>query len=163
MDIDRVKQIARVFLTETYGIELSIPVERNNRLRTTQGRYVIKHDDTPLRIELSGQTLEYGTEGAIIGIVKHECIHYALHQLGKPYQDGSAYFEAELKKHDAPRTGTCFIGKLYTFTCDDCGQVGETWRKQLTLTPEKYRTTCCRDTLTWIGEKIYNGSNELLY
>lgn len=161
MDIKELTQIAKDFLRDAYGLKLTIPLKRNNRLRTTQGRYVMKYNYTPVRIELSGYTLDYGTEEAIIGVLKHECIHYALHQLGKPYKDGTAVFEAELKKHGAPTTGTCFIGKLYTFTCNECGQIGETRRKQLTLTPEKYRTTCCQATLTWLGEKIYNGSSEV--
>ena len=158
MKIEALKDIANDFLLTYYQVPLEIPIERNNRLRTTQGRYVMKHDGTPLRIDLSGSTLDYGTEEAIIGILKHECIHYALHKLNKPYKDGTPIFEAELKKHHAPSTGTCFIGKLYVFTCDACGKVGETWKKQLTKTPEKYRTTCCKARLTWTGEQIYDGS-----
>lgn len=158
MNLLQLIDIAEQFLQTAYQLQLDIPIERNNRLRTTQGRYVVKQDRTPVKIELSGNTLDYGTEEAIIGVLKHECIHYALHQLGKPYKDGNIYFEKELKKHAAPTTGTCFIGKLYTFTCNACGQLGETRRKQLTKTPNKYRTTCCQAKLTLVGEKIYDGS-----
>lgn len=161
MDMERVIQISKAFLLEAYGVQLTIPIERNNRLRSTQGRYVMRRDNTPLRIDISGQTLDYGTEEAIIGIIKHECIHYALHRLGKPYKDGAALFEAELRKHQAPSTGGGFIGKVYLFTCEECGEIGETRRKQLTKTPDKYRTTCCRAKLTLLGEKVYDGSSLL--
>lgn len=160
MNISQLTNIAEQFLQSAYQLPLNIPIERNNRLRTTQGRYVIKHDQTPVKIELSGNTLDYGTKEAIIGVLKHECIHYALHKLKKPYKDGTIYFERELKKHAAPTTGTCYIGKTYTFTCNACGQLSETRRKQLTKTPNKYRTTCCKAKLTLVGEKFYNGSDK---
>lgn len=162
MEIEQVRQIATTFLQRTYGIKLTIPIERNNRLRTTQGRYVMNHNYTPVRIDISGHTLDYGTDEAITGIIKHECIHYALHMLHKPYKDGTDYFEAELKKYGAPATGTCFIGKVYTFTCNNCGKESETRRKQLKLTPKKYLTTCCGAKLTWTGEKIYDGSSKVV-
>lgn len=159
METEKLTKIAEVFLQEHYRLYLDIPIMRNNRLRTTQGRYVTKWDKTPMRIEISGQTLEYGTYDAILGIIKHECIHYALHQLGKPYKDGTALFESELKKHGAPSTKTILIGKSYIFSCNKCGKIGETRRKQLMKTPDKYRTTCCQAKLTCIRERIYDGSN----
>lgn len=158
MEAERLTKLATDFLHRHYEIALNIPIMRNNRLRTTQGRYVTKRDNTPLRMEISGQTLDYGTDDAILGIIKHECIHYALHQLKQPYKDGTALFESELRKHNAPSTRTMLIGKLYTFTCNQCGTIGETRRKQLMKTPEKYRTTCCQAKLTWTGERIYDGS-----
>jgi len=72
MNLSQLIKVAEDFLQTAYQLQLKIPIERNNRLRTTQGRYVIKHDQTPLKIELSGNTLDYGTEEAIIGVLKHE-------------------------------------------------------------------------------------------
>jgi len=158
MNMEDVNIFAKQFLKRHYNIELTIPIKRNNRLRTTQGRYVTKQDGTPVHIDVSGQTLEYGSKEAIKGVIKHECIHFALHQLGKPYKDGSRLFEAELAKHQAPSTRTIQIGKLFTFTCNNCGKSGETRRKQLVKTPARYRTACCGSTLTVTGEKIYDGS-----
>src|SRR5699024_10250524 len=130
-------KIAEVFLQEHYRLYLDIPIMRNNRLRTTQGRYVTKWDKTPMRREISGQTLEYGTYDAIVGIIKHECIHNALHQRDKPYKDDTAWLKKEIKKHGTQNTKTILIGKSYIFSCNKCGKTGETRRKQLMKTPDK--------------------------
>lgn len=151
-------QIAKEFLKENYGLQLTIPIKRNNRLRSTHGRFIIRHDQTPLQIEIAGKTIDYGTTDAIIGVLKHECIHFALHMQGKPSRDGHPYFEAELHKHGAPSTNTMIIGKHYIFTCNKCGREYESRRKQLVNTPSKYRTKCCKAKLTVIGERIYDGT-----
>jgi len=152
-------EIAKTFLWNNYGIELNIPIKRNNRLRTTLGRFVVSNDHQPLRIEISGNTLKYGTRDAIIGVLKHECIHYAFHLQGRPSNDGHPEFEAELKKHHAPSTKTSKIGKHYIFTCNACGRKSETRLRRLKKFPDRYRTTCCKSRLTIIGERIYDGTN----
>ncbi len=158
MPEEKLTKIAREFLSKNYHIELKIPITRNNRLRTTLGRFVISSDKKPLRIEIAGNTLDYGTDKAIIGVLKHECIHYALHIKGESSSDGHPYFESELKKHNAPSTRSTQIGKNYVFLCDACGKESETRIKQLNRTPHRYRTTCCNSKLTIIGERIYDGS-----
>lgn len=152
-------EIAKQFLQSNYGLTLEIPIHRNNRLRTTLGRYIVSHQNEPLRIEIAGNTLTYGTKSAIIGILKHECIHYALHMKGLNYRDGNPQFEAELQKHGAPRTNTQMIGKYYVFQCVKCQKEGKSKNKQLVLHPTKYLTKCCNAKLIIIGEQIYNGES----
>ena len=110
-------KIAQVFLKIHYGLGLDIPIKRNNRLRSTHGRFIINnYNHTPLRIEIAGKTLDYGTDEVIISILKHECIHYALFVQGRAYRDGHPEFEAELRKHNAPSTNTLKIGLYYLFS-----------------------------------------------
>ena len=156
---EELTQFAERFLQENYGIQLNIPIKRNNRLRTTLGRYVISHHQEPLRIEIAGNTLTYGTKEAIIGILKHECIHFALHMKGVAYKDGQYPFETELKKHGAPSTKTQMIGKYYLFRCVKCKMEGKSKYKQLFQHPKKYRTSCCHAPLTIIGEEVYDGES----
>jgi len=151
-------EIAQTFLRENYQTDLDIPIKRNNRLRTTLGRFVISSDQRPLRIEIAGNTLKYGSPQAIVGILKHECIHYIFHKQGKQASDGDPYFEAELKKHGAPSTNSSKIGLYYVYSCNACGERNETRLKQLKHTPEKYQTSCCRSTLKIIGERVYDGT-----
>lgn len=157
MHIDELEQFAEQFLKEHYHITLSIPVERNNRLRSTHGRFVIKNN-RPQKIELAGHLLNYGAENFIYGVLKHECIHYALYEQGKGHVDGNPVFEAELEKHNAPRTRTLKIGSFIVFTCNHCGNRVETRRKRVAKHPEDYHTACCGAMLTVVGETAYNGS-----
>ncbi len=156
---NELKEIASTFLKENYEISLKIPVIRNNRLRSTLGRYVINNKGEPLRIELSGTLLTYGAKETIIGVLNHECIHYAFHKQGKPMHDGNPLFERALAKHKAPSTKTLKVGKFYTYYCERCKKPGESRLKRLVTHCDDYRTKCCRAKIILTGEKIYNGIN----
>lgn len=111
----------------------------------------------PIRIELSGNVLTYGTKETIIGVLKHECIHYAYHVQGKNMQDGNPEFELALKRLNAPSTETLKVGKYYIYECEQCKKTGESRLKRLRARPGNYRTSCCRAKLRIKGEKIYRG------
>lgn len=149
------------FLQKYYQQQLTIPIERNNRLRSTLGRYVVSSKFEPLRIEIAGQVLTYGTEASILGILKHECIHYALHMQGDYLRDGEPEFEIELAKHGAPSTQSLKIGRYFVFRCRQCGSEGETRVLRVMKEPQKYRTVCCGAKLDVMGERIYNGNQRL--
>jgi len=157
--LEELTMFARQFIQKNYELELTIPIQRNNRLRTTLGRYVYqKQKNIPLRIELAGFILDYGASTAIIDVLKHECIHYSLHMQGLPCTDGHPYFEAELKKHGVSSTNRTMIGKYYVYTCNSCGNENVTKQKSVVQSPDKYRTSCCNATLIIVGERIYDGT-----
>lgn len=160
MSEEELTEIAKQFLAHHYGINLTIPVRRNNRLRSTHGRFVIRNN-RPEAIDLAGYLLTFGARSTIIGVLKHECIHYALFLLGKDHRDGSAPFETELEKHHAPKTRSVMVGKYYNFICDECGRSTSTRRKRVVTTPQSYRTTCCHAHLTICGEIIYDGTEQI--
>lgn len=148
---------ATKFLRENFNIKLSIPIVRNNRLRTTLGRYVMTNKGEPLKIDLSGSLLKYGTKESILGVLKHECIHYAFHIQGKNFRDGDPVFEATLQKFNAPSTKTLKVGKFYVFQCNKCNKESETKLKRLVHKPHEYRSVCCYGKIKVIGERIYRG------
>src|SRR5690625_4692236 len=148
---------ARSFLFTNFNIKLEIPIKRNNRLRSTLGRYVLSSTGKPLRIELSGNILTYGTKPTILGVLRHECIHYAFHILGKNMRDGSEEFELALQQFNAPSTETLKVGKYFVYECKNCKTTGETRLRRLVDFPNDYRTNCCRGKINIIGEKIYRG------
>lgn len=152
-------RLAKKFLFEHYGIRLAIPVQRNNRLRSTHGRFIIKNN-RPEAIELAGYLLTFGARSVIIGVLKHECIHYALYVQGRDHRDGSIPFERELEKHDAPKTRTLKVGRYYSFTCDGCGKATSTRKKRVVTSSTQYRTVCCHSKLTVHGEKVYDGTEQ---
>lgn len=152
-------RIATTFLKENYNVTLHVPIKRNNRLRSTYGRFILRNNKAHC-IDLAGVLLDYGTEEVIINILKHECIHYALFMKQQPYRDGSSVFESELKKHGAPKTRKLLVGKFYVLKCDACGNTTLTDRKRTIAYPKQYRTVCCRAPFHIIDEHIYNGTNE---
>lgn len=161
MSIEELIKIAKSFLLENYQMSLDIPIKRNNRLRSTHGRFIMRNNEA-YQIELAGYLLDYGTDKTIIGVLKHECIHYAQFINNGAHHDGDPVFENELQKHDAPRTRTLMIGKYFLYKCHKCGNVRHTRKKRVIKFPEDYRTSCCRSKLTVLGEKVYDGAEKQL-
>lgn len=158
---NELNQFAKDFLREHFQITNVIPIKRNNRLRSTLGRYVYSKNGKPLRIELAGNLLIYGTKETIYGVLKHECIHYAFHLQGKNMRDGDALFEHTLQQFNAPSTNTLKVGKYFQFTCKKCQKHGESNIKKIKRTPENYRSSCCRAPIVVEGYKIYNGIHNM--
>lgn len=155
----KLKHIAASFLNVNYNVKLNIPIKRNNRLRSTYGRFILKNNE-PNCIELAGVLLDYGVEEVIFNILKHECIHYALFEKQQPYRDGHPVFESELKRHGVLGTGKVLIGKFHVLKCKNCGKTSLTSKKRTIAHPEDYRTVCCQSTFDIVDEQIYDGTNQ---
>ncbi|MBM7616867.1 SprT-like protein [Weissella uvarum] len=71
----------------------------NHRLRTTGGRYLLSNH----AIEINPRMLtDFGFD-TLVGVIKHELIHYHLHLQGLPYQHRDAEFKQALAKTGALR------------------------------------------------------------
>lgn len=151
------EQTAKEFLRENYRQPLTIPITRNNRLRSSLGRFVYDRDQRAIRIELAGFLLDYGAQSTIIDVLKHECIHYALFEKGLPHRDGEAYFEKQLQLYGVSRTKELKVGPYMQYICGKCQQAGETKNRRLLKNPSMYRTTCCHAKIILTGEKVYDG------
>lgn len=162
MTVEELQTIAYDFLDVNYGIPLSIPIERNNRLKRKMGRFTVwvceDCDEIPYSIEIAGFMFEYAADEVVIDTVLHECVHYALFQMGLPYEDGSPTFETELKRHGIGATETNYVGVIYTVKCADCGKVGESCRKP---NANRYVSQCCEAPIEYLGEVIYDGTEAI--
>lgn len=143
----KLTHIARKFLAEEYGINLTCGVEFNGRLKRALARYVYKDNpkytnaERAQRIEMSKDLMKYGTEEQIIDCLKHECVHLALHYLDKPFNDGHPYFEGELKRLGVAATNVYRINKpRHVFKCVACGEKLTSVRK---LSPSKFHHKPC--------------------
>lgn len=100
-----IENFCKMFLKEQYDIMLVIPVAINPRLSSTLGVFIHgKGRNKPNRIEFNKKFIECGNMDDIIQVIIHECVHYALYMLDKPYEDGDSYFEEELIKHGVANT-----------------------------------------------------------
>ena len=158
MTTEELTLIATDFLRDTYGLPLEIPIKRNNRLKAVQGNYITMHDDVSVVIEIAGIMFEYADRAVLIDTLKHELIHYAMHTLDLPYEDGHPEFEAELTKHGVSSTESTFVGKVYAFKCGACGTSEETRVEKHVRLYQSYTTECCDSTVIYEGERIYNGT-----
>lgn len=149
----QIEQFARKFLMEAYGMKLNIPITINGRLKRVLGRYRFFTSGEPIRIEISKEYLIRGNIEDIKGTIKHECIHYALHQQGKPHRDGTATFESELVKHGSHSTKTISVKMERNYNLYKCECTVH--KKVRALHSNGAYHTCrgCKANLTFIGKK----------
>jgi SprT-like protein len=96
----------------------------NPRLRTTGGRYILRTHN----IEINKKYLEQVGEEELVGIIKHELVHYHLHLEGKGYQHRDRDFKLLLKKVGAPRycnqlpneKRKPLVKKILLYKCTQC-------------------------------------------
>lgn len=171
LSLQKLTEIAEQFLRQEYGLTLDIPVVRNNRLRSTLGAFVrVKNDDSgeyePDIIELSGKLIDYAADSVIIDVLKHECIHYALHAKGKRFRDGESDFENELKRLGVRSNydNDYFVGITHDYKCTSCD-------KEIMITTKRahkvrcfgYSSRCCGAKLTYLHDKIHDGTGKVTY
>lgn len=101
-----ITNIAKDFLMEAYDMELEIPISINGRLSRTMGRYMYTHRNESVGMDFAKYFVEHADDELFVKVIKHECIHYALHRRGDPFADGHPFFETELKKHESLTTGS---------------------------------------------------------
>lgn len=157
INVIRLRQYAEKFLKDSYNIDLKIPVKRNNRLTRCLGRYLSFSSGRPKTIELSGRLIDHGHKDIVISVLKHECIHHALHIIGKPWDDGQPYFERELQKHHSHSTNTLHVGKRNILKCVSCNKEIETGQKNVGNYIKNYESVCCEDDFVHIGHTVSNG------
>lgn len=117
----------------------------NGRLRTTGGRYLLRSHD----LEFNPRFVD--DETILLGIIKHELVHYHLHLQGKGYQHRDTDFKQLLAQvgglRYAPRQDT--VSKRYwVYACANEHRI----YRQRRLQTQKYVCAKCQQRITLIGE-----------
>lgn len=150
-NIEELTCIANHFLKTTYHLELSIPIRISNRMSAKLGAFVLK-GNKPYEIVLSINLIENYNLDTIVDVLKHECVHYALYSLGRPFKDGQTDFESELKRLNISSTYTySFKGTVHVYKCNTCNIV---FHKRIKGYEKRYRCGRCRKKFKYLGEKI---------
>lgn len=115
-------------------------VSFNNRLRTTAGRYVLKTGN----IELNPSYYQrYGFD-ELVETIKHELIHYHLHQMALPYQHRDKEFKLLAQAVSAKRYAEPMREYKHLYCCSNCSQLYPRVRK---INIRKYRCGKCKGKL----------------
>lgn len=118
----------------------------NARLRTTGGRYLLQSHN----IEINPKMLTEHDMETLIGVIKHELVHYHLHLQQLPFNHHSKTFKQLLAQvrglEFAPRSPQV-SGNKYQYRCSQCQQVYVRKRK---VDLQKYVCGRCRGKLQLI-------------
>ena len=140
------------FLKETFDMELLIPMKISRRMKSTFGAFRFnKNTGEPVDIRISGELLKHHEERDIISTVKHECVHYALYMLGKPFKDGEKFFEDTLEMYGIDSTmSKPYKGMSHLYTCTDCDN--EFYRVRRIAHNGKHHRCPCGGKLDYAGQ-----------
>ncbi|QBO36483.1 SprT family protein [Periweissella cryptocerci] len=126
----------------------------NKRLKTTGGRYQLQSHN----IDINPKMYTAFDEVNLIGVVKHELVHYHLHLRGLPYQHkdqqfkvllanvGGSRFAPQVPSDDSARK----LQLVVEYQCQNCGQ---TYARKRHIDTKKYVCGKCKGHLVEIGSK----------
>ncbi|MFG6497776.1 SprT family protein [Fictibacillus sp. UD] len=124
----------------------------NKRLRTTGGRYLLRTHD----IEMNPHLYEaFGME-ELIGVIKHELVHYHMHIEGKGYKHSDYDFKYWLNRVGGSRFCQSIPEKRraesykYQYICADCMQ---SYKRKRRIDTKKYVCGKCRGKLKQVSLK----------
>lgn len=149
---------AKRFLSEEFGLTSDILIIVNARLSRYRGYY--KYSKDSLTGEISDRKIEIAETLLIdasllddnLGVEStlfHECTHYALHTLGKPYKDGDTYFEETLKRLNINSSGTQnVLNKYYVYECEECSKNTKS-RQRLNVNRKIYVCSGCNGSFKY--------------
>lgn len=142
---------ARNFLREIFDMDLYVPVVISKQMRSTFGSFrYYKDSNEPIDIRISYNLIENYSREDILGTLKHECVHYALFMMGKPFSDGDYFFEQTLRIYGIPATRTKkYRGKVHVYECDKCKS---TFTRKIRRNMKGFLTRCCNSYINYLGE-----------
>jgi len=150
------KRFASDFLMSTYGLQLTVPLELNGRLKTTKGRFVwYTRSRKPKVVEMNKFFVQNNTDEVVLDVLKHELVHYALFMKGIPHQDGAPTFERELRRLGVVSQSTIdkydIMHKVTknVYRCNDCKKEHSLSRKL--KYDGRYHKCKCGGGLSYLG------------
>jgi SprT-like protein len=156
MDFETINREARNFLIEEYNLYLPFDVEINGRLTRTFGRFVHREREA-LKVELSRHFVENNKREAVLDVLKHELIHFAMFVKGKQHEDGSRDFERELERLGVVSQKNVhkydFKVKPKNYNIYGCSKCKKTIKRIKKLDTNKWMCSCG-------GNLIHNGKTK---
>ncbi|MFC7372757.1 SprT family protein [Fictibacillus iocasae] len=149
MNQQQLQQLTETISNEYFGKSFRHTARFNNRLQTTGGRYLLRSHDIEINPK---QYMHFGME-ALIGIIKHELVHYHLHIEGRGYKHRDPEFKQLLKQVGGARYCDSLPGAVrketykHLYKCTDCNVA---FKRKRRINTAKYVCGRCRGKLVHI-------------
>lgn len=148
-DVKQLEEIANDFLKKNFSMKLTVPIRICNRITMVAG-YLRTVNDEPAEVVISGNLIKYYTTAEVIETLKHECVHYALLLLNKPYEDGDEYFENTLKQLGLTAI-LRYKGKAHVYRCTGCNH---NIRRIRRFNVARYQCSGCKGRFEYVREVL---------
>lgn len=155
LDQEVLYRYAEQFLKENFNLQLDIPVRISKRMKSKLGAFQMKLQQNQViskEIVMSENFLLNNSKATILDVLYHECVHYALYTLKKPYRDSDPEFTKTLERLGIAKTRTYkYKGQAYLYECKNCRYQ---FTKRVKGYNKRYICKYCR------GKFIYKGMVE---
>lgn len=152
MNSDEIHSCARKFLAENFGLTLEIPIRISKRMKSKLGVFQIKYQKKQVvskEIVMSHTFLVNNSREIILDVLYHECVHYALYTLKKPYRDSDCEFTETLERLGIAKTRSYkYKGQAYLYECRKCSYE---FTKRVKGYDKRYICRHCRGRFTYKG------------
>lgn len=152
------KDYARVFLRQNFDMVLRIPIKIDGRLTRAGGSFhffsgnnkrsdMIKMSERFIACALHDE--KDGIE-AILDVLRHELVHYALFEQGRDFSDGDKDFENTLKELEIGSSGATAKSRRLS-------KVSNVWYSMIDIyqsSGKKYYYNHTKKKQSWIGERV---------
>lgn len=146
------KRCAEKFLRSNFNLELEIPIRISKRMKSKLGVFIVKYrgdEVTGSEIVISESFITNNEKSAVLDVLYHECVHYALYKTGQPYRDSDSTFIRTLGRLGISRTRSYkYRGESFLYECRKCRY---SFSKNMKGYEKRYRCRSCR------GRFIYRG------
>lgn len=152
----QMRMYSRNFLKENFNMSMEIPIKIDGRLTRAGGSY---HHTAkkPIMIKISerfmyGALLDNEGVEAILDVLKHELVHYALHMQGKDYHDGQKEFEETLARLNIGSSGATASKKRLSKKRNVWYNIYDIYHNKVLGKTNLYNHT--KQEQNWIGNRV---------
>lgn len=152
MNTQQLEIYAEDFLRENFNLTLDVPLRISKRMKSKLGVFSIKYNRN--KVLSSEIVLSYnfiinnGTE-AILDVLYHECVHYALYKKRLPFRDSDPEFINTLERLGISRTRSYkYKGQAFLYECRKCKY---RFSKNMKGYEKRYMCGRCRGRFTYKG------------
>ncbi len=159
VDEKELLEYAVAFSKKHFNVDFNISLRISNRMTAKLGAFVIKTRHNRVineEIVMSKTFIDNNPRHVILDVLHHECVHFCLYRLNKPYRDQDDYFKNTLKKLNISLTRTYrYKGILHHYQCMHCNYK---FTKRMKGYEKRYVCAGCHSRFAYLGQ-----SNESRY
>lgn len=152
MNSKQLQTYAEDFLKEHFDLSLDIPLRISKRMKSKLGVFSIKYNRDKIlssEIVLSYNFIINNDQEAVLDVLYHECVHYALYKKRLPFRDSDPEFINTLERLGISRTRSYkYKGQAYLYECMKCCYQ---FSKNMKGYEKRYICGKCHGKFTYIG------------
>lgn len=152
MNTQQLEIYAEDFLRENFNLTLDVPLRISKRMKSKLGVFSIKYNRNKVlssEIVLSYNFIINNDTEAILDVLYHECVHYALYKKRLPFRDSDPEFINTLERLGISRTRSYkYKGQAFLYECRKCKY---RFSKNMKGYEKRYMCGRCRGRFTYKG------------